>query len=87
MRLLSSPEIEVLLSDNETYVPVSGMTLEQPPSQSFGGGLNSSVTAGSVSLNSPLPSGASVNVQFLLGVQRNGSYRFLVNVEAVVPAP
>jgi len=87
MRLLSSPEIEVLLSDNETYVPVSGMTLEQPPSQSFGGGLNSSVNAGSVSLNSPLPSGASVNVQFLLGVQRSGSYRFLVNVEAAVPAP
>jgi hypothetical protein len=31
--------------------------------------------------------GANVNLQFLLGVEQDGSFRFLVNVEALTSAP
>jgi hypothetical protein len=33
----------------------------------------------------PLAPGASVNIQFLLGVQQPGGYSFFVNVEAGPP--
>lgn len=61
-------------------VTVQGTTLEQPPTQSLGGALNSSWT---VTLGTPLPNGASINVQFLLGVQQTGSFKFFFNVEAL----
>jgi hypothetical protein len=32
-------------------------------------------------LGGTLASGASINVRFLLGVQQEGSFRFLINVE------
>ena len=46
--------------------------------QSNGGAFNSTL-----SLATPLAAGASVNVQFLLGVEQNGSFRFFINVEAL----
>jgi hypothetical protein len=64
-------------------VTVQGTTLEQPPSQPNGGGFNSSLSAGTVTLATPLANGASVNVQFLLGIQQTGLFKFLVNVEAL----
>ena len=53
-------------------VTVEGLTLEQPPNQPAfkGGGLNSTVT---VPLPSGLPSGQSINVHVLLGVQQTGA--------------
>ncbi|HLL72666.1 MAG TPA: hypothetical protein VK363_14585 [Pyrinomonadaceae bacterium] len=61
---------------------IEGTTLETDMNdQPFGGGLNSTL-----SLATPLAGGASVNVQFLLGVQGNGRFRFFVNVEAL-PTP
>jgi hypothetical protein len=62
---------------------VKGTTLETPPAQSLGGGLNSTLSAGTVTLAAPLASGASIDVQFLLGVRQSGSFRFLIIVEAV----
>lgn len=62
---------------------VQGTTLEQPPSQPNGGGFNSSLSAGTVTLATPLANGASINLQFLLGLQQTGSFRIYVNVEAV----
>ena len=62
-------------------VTVHGTTIEQPPTQSMGGALNSSM--GTVSLPTPLAPGASVNVQFLLGVQQTGSFKFFFNIEAL----
>jgi len=59
-----------------------GTTLEQPPNQPNGGGLNSSLAAGVVTMT-PLANGASVNLQFLFGVQQNGGFRVFVFVEAV----
>jgi hypothetical protein len=64
-------------------VTVQGTTLEQPPSQLNGGGFNSSLAAGTITLATPLANGASVSLQFLLGVQGSGNFRFTINVEAL----
>jgi hypothetical protein len=64
-------------------VTVRGMTLETPPTQVAGGGWNSSLNVGFITLANPLAPGASVNVQFLLGVQIPGTFKFFVNVEAL----
>ena len=64
-------------------VNVSGLTLEQPPTQSSGGGLNSTLSAGTITLGTPLASEASINLQFLFGVAQSGSFRAFVTVEAL----
>ena len=64
-------------------VTVQGTTLEQPPNQPSGGGQNSSLSAGIITLATPLANGASVNVQLLLGVQQSGFFRYLIIVEAL----
>lgn len=79
MRELDSIDTTVTLSDG-TSVPVKGTTLEGP-SQPKGGGLSTSLL---VSLPaSGLPAGQSVNVQFVLGVQQGGNFRFMVLMEAI----
>jgi len=62
-------------------VTVFGTTLEQPPNQTNGGGFNSSLSSDTVTLPTPLASGDSINVHFLLGIQQTGSFKFYVNVE------
>jgi hypothetical protein len=71
-------------------VTVQGTTLEQwdPPgpgtvSQPNGGGFNSSMSAGVVTLATPIANGASIDVRFLLGIQQTGSFKFFINVEAL----
>ena len=64
-------------------VTVNGTTLEQPPSQPNGGGFNSSMSAGTVTLATPLANGASLDVRFLLGIQQTGSFKFFFNIEAL----
>jgi hypothetical protein len=94
LRVLSASDITVSVNDSATCtaagfastpcnVTVIGSTLETPPNQPLGGGLNSSTTVGTITLASPLAPGASVNVQFLLGVQTTGSFKFFFNVEAL----
>jgi hypothetical protein len=61
-------------------IPLKGTTLEQPPNQLNGGGINSTLT---VTLGSPLANGASLPVNFLLGIQQTGTFRFLIIVEAL----
>src|SRR5205085_7867474 len=61
-------------------VTIRGTTLEQPPTQPSGGGLNSSLAAGTITLSTPLANGGVINVQFLLGVAKGGTFRFFVNV-------
>jgi hypothetical protein len=68
-------------------VTVQGTTLEQPPSQPNGGGFNSSMAAGTVTLGTPLADGASIAVQFLLGIQQTGSFKIYVNIEALAAPP
>jgi hypothetical protein len=64
-------------------VTVFGTTLEQPPTQPSGGGLNSTLSAGTITLGTPLAPGQSINLQFLLGVQHSGNFKFFFNVEAL----
>jgi len=64
-------------------VTVQGTTLEQPPSQPNGGGFNSSMSAGTVTLATPLANGATIDVRFLLGIQQTGSFKFTVNIEVL----
>ncbi len=64
-------------------VTVQGTTLEQPPSQPHGGGFNSSMSAGTVTLATPLANGATIDLRFLLGLQQTGSFKFYLNVEAL----
>ena len=66
-----------------SLVPVMGTTLEQPPSQTSGSGFNGSLTVGSITPQSPLEPGASVDVRFLLGVQQTGIARFCVAAETL----
>ena len=56
-------------------VTVYGTTLEQPPAQPNGGGFNSSLSVNAVTLAAPLAPGASIHVQFLLGLQQTGCER------------
>jgi hypothetical protein len=92
LRALTSVSVSVLsVNDPNTCAPnpnpctvtVEGTTLETPPSQPVGGGLNATLAVGTVTLGTPLAPGASVNVQFLLGVQNPGSFRFLIVSEAL----
>ena len=70
-------------------VTVQGTTLEQWPtgvstfSQPNGGGFNSSMSAGVVTLATPIANGGSIDVRFLLGIQQTGSFKFFINVEAL----
>jgi hypothetical protein len=62
---------------------VQGSTLEQPPSQPNGGGFNSSMSAGTITLGTPLANGASINLRFLMGLQQTGNFKFYINIEAL----
>jgi len=97
LRVLSSPTITVTgIKDSATCaatgtpttqpctVTVFGTALETPPAQPLGGALNSSLTVTpTLTLPTPLAPGASINLQFLLGVQNQGSFKFFFNVEAL----
>ena len=79
LRELNSVDTTVTLSDGAS-VPVKGTVLEGA-SQPLGGGLSTSLL---VTLPaSGLPAGESVNVQFVLGVQKEGSFRFVVLMESL----
>jgi hypothetical protein len=64
-------------------VTVQGTTLEQPPSQPNGSGFNGSLSAGVVTLATPIANGASVDLRFLHGIQQTGNYKFYINIEAL----
>jgi hypothetical protein len=64
-------------------IVIQGTTLEQPPNQTIGGGFNGTLSAGTITLGTPLANGASIDVRFLLGVQQSGTFRFFINVEAL----
>ncbi|HJR06337.1 MAG TPA: PQQ-dependent sugar dehydrogenase [Pyrinomonadaceae bacterium] len=79
LRATTSSDTDVQTSSG--LITVKGTILEQPATQASGGGLNSTLVV-------PLAGGAlianaSVDVQFVLGVQQDGSFRFFVNVEAL----
>ncbi len=80
LRLLTSADI-LGVPTSRGVLTLRGTVLETPPLQAAGGGLNSGVT---VALPAGgLAAGETIDVRFLLGVERGGSYRFFVNVEAL----
>ncbi|HEV2763573.1 MAG TPA: hypothetical protein VGV38_11400, partial [Pyrinomonadaceae bacterium] len=85
MRALTSPDLSVTVSAacGGQTIPVKGTTLEQPPAQPMGGGFNSSLSAGTITLATPLPDQNGLYVNFRLGVAQGGTFRFFVIVEAL----
>jgi hypothetical protein len=94
LRLLSSTPISVLVDRAPcgtvtSLVTVQGTTLEEadppppPRSQPNGGGFNSSVSAATVTLNTPLANGASIDLRFLFAVQQTGKYKIWLNIEVL----
>jgi hypothetical protein len=82
LRLITSGDLAVNTSLGN--LTVRGTLNEIPPNvTSQGGGLHASAVTTLVGLLQP---GATIDVRFLLGVQAGGSFRFLVNVEAL-PGP
>ena len=70
-------------------VTVQGTTLDEsdgpppPVQQPNGGGFNSSLSAGTVTLATPIANGASINLRFMLGVQETGLFKIYMNIEAL----
>jgi hypothetical protein len=79
LRPISSGPVQVTLSSGQVMT-VLGTTVEQPPSQPYGGGWNSTMT---LTLPQPLAPGESASFQLVVGLQSTGSFRFIVSVEAL----
>lgn len=82
IRAISSGGTVATRSDGSN-VFVGGTTLETPPAQLIGGGWNSTMTVNTISPSQPLAPGASISLQFLLGVQQQGHFRFFIVIEAL----
>ncbi len=82
MRVLNAPQVTGIALTGGGTATVEATSLDSP-AQMFGGGLNSTVSAGIINVGSPVPAGQSRSINFLLGVQQKGYFRFIVNVEAV----
>lgn len=87
LRALSAPDETGLVVSGGGTADSFGVTLEEPPAQPLGGGLNSTLAAGTISPGTPLAPGDSINLTFLIGVEQAGLFRFYVNVEAVTVPP
>jgi hypothetical protein len=81
IRALSIPSAWIFTDETPRWV--QGTTLEEPPYQYRGGGFNSSLSANGISTWSPLMPGASVNLQFMFGVPKDGLYRFMMVIETL----
>ncbi|HLM54635.1 MAG TPA: HYR domain-containing protein, partial [Pyrinomonadaceae bacterium] len=86
LRARTSAPVAVSVNDPATCggpapcsVTVQATTLGQPPAQTSGGGVNSTL---GVTLGTPLAGGASVNLQLLFGVEQAGDYHVSLVVEA-----
>jgi hypothetical protein len=82
LRVLSSPTVVVAVTGGGS-VTAEGLTLETPPAQPNGGGYNSSLSAGSIQLGSPLAPNGTISVNFVVGVKTPGTFRFFILVEAL----
>jgi hypothetical protein len=80
LRAISSTDVEATVGDNP--ITIRGTRLES--THPLGGGMNTTLV---LALGTSLAPNASIDVQFRLGVERNGSFRFFVNVEALTATP
>lgn len=78
----SQAELRVLDATLEGLSGLKATKLEAVPIQPSGGGNNAGLLIdGALTLSAPLASGQSVDVEFLLGVMRGGTFQFIVVVE------
>jgi hypothetical protein len=82
LRVLTAGSAVVSVSGGGT-ANVGGTTLETPPTQSAGGGLNGSLSVPAVTIATPLAGGATTNLQFTVGVQVTGIYNFCLVPEGL----
>lgn len=80
MRALSSTDVTVRVDrtpcgSGTSDVTVLGTTFEDVPAQANGGAFNSTWSAGTVTLATPLPNGASIDLRFTVGLQQHGVYK------------
>ena len=62
---------------------LKALKVETPPQQLSGGGVNTGLLVdGMLTLAQPLQNGQTVDVEFLLGVVRDGKYQFIITIEA-----
>ncbi len=82
LRLVTSPDVTITVGGNP--VMVKGLTLDSSALLPLGGGLNSTVSAGTITVGTPLANGSEIAVQFRCGVNNgSGAFRFFINVEAL----
>jgi hypothetical protein len=85
----SQADLRAMTSADDAFTnpcgPVTsqGLMLEEPPAQPSGGGWNSTLSAGTITLGSPLPNQTGININFELGVVQVGTFRFFIVVEAL----
>ena len=78
-RTIASSNVTV----NAVVRNVRGTTVEQPPNQPNGGGINTGLSVPTVTPATPIAPGASIDVQFLFGIQQTGDFRFCVYTETL----
>jgi hypothetical protein len=88
LRPITSTSVSVTVDrppcgSGSSSVTVQGTTLEVPPSQPNGGGFNSSMSAGTITLGTPLANGASIDIRFLFGLEQTGNFKIYLNIEAL----
>ena len=66
-------------------VLVRGTVLEEssPGQQSSGGAFNSTLSAGVITLATPLANGASIDVRWLFGLEQTGLFKIFFNIEVL----
>jgi hypothetical protein len=82
LRAITSGQVVVTSPCGTPNVTVQGTTLEEPPTQPFGGGFNATLAAGTITFSNPLAVGDSIILQLVTGVEQTGTFRFIVVVEA-----
>ena len=59
------------------------LTVETPPTQALGGGLNTSASVPAITFTAPLANGTNTPVDLVFGVQQTGCFKFVVIAEAL----
>jgi hypothetical protein len=61
----------------------TNLTVETPPAQALGGGINASAAPPVVTFAAPIANGANIPIDFLFGVMQTGCFHFIVIAEAL----
>jgi hypothetical protein len=88
LRLLTSTSSVVTIDGapcggGTSNVTAQGMVLEQPPARPEGGGINSSVSASTITMATPLPVNQSINLNLKFGVEQEGRYHIGFFIETL----